>query len=60
MALGAVDDVTPFDGGTKLAGRWRVPEGNVFVRQVGHFSAPVSLYRDPAPVERFAAVLRGD
>ena len=59
LALGAVDDVTPFDGGSKLAKRWGVPAENLFVRPVGHFSAPVSLYRDPAPVERFATVLLG-
>jgi len=59
LALGAVDDVTPFDGGTKLARRWQVPEENVFVRKVGHFSAPVSFYRHPEPVKRFEAVLRG-
>jgi len=58
LALGTVDDVTPFDGGRQLAERWQVPDDNVFVRQVGHFSAPVSLYRDPAPVERFAMLLQ--
>lgn len=59
LALGSTDDVTPFDGGLELARRWGVPEANLFVRDVGHFTSPMSLYRDPTPTRRFQTVLAG-
>lgn len=59
MLLGSADTVTPFAGGLKLARDWRVPDGNLFVRERGHFSVSLSLRADRAPLERAIAVLRG-
>lgn len=58
IQLGRVDTVTPFDGGRGLAERWGVPEENLFIHPAGHFSAPLSHYRDTAPLKRFLEVLR--
>ncbi len=54
MVLGRVDDVTPFARGMALARRWRIPEGNLFLRDAGHFSAALDLSRDRAPLRRLA------
>jgi hypothetical protein len=58
MVLGAADDVTPYERGRSLARRWRVPEENLFVRDLGHFSAALDLMRDPAPMRRLIERLR--
>lgn len=59
MLLGSADTVTPFAGGMKLARDWRVPEGNLFVRERGHFSVSLSLRADRAPLERALTLLQG-
>ncbi len=59
ILLGRVDDVTPFPQGLALAERWKVPPENLFLRRQGHFSAAVGMVRDPAPLKRLAARLRG-
>ncbi len=58
ILLGRVDDVTPFPQGLALAGRWKVPPENLFLRHQGHFSAAVGLVRDPAPLRRLARRLK--
>ena len=59
MLLGTEDDVTPYDGGTALAERWRVPKANRFHRRQGHFSVSLGLLPDAAPLRRAAAILTG-
>lgn len=54
MVLGCRDDVTPFRRGMALARRWHLPHANVFLRDQGHFSVPLGLARDPAPLNRLA------
>ena len=59
LVLGMVDDLTPYPGGKDLAKRWGVPEENVFDSEHGHFSASLNVLRDPRPLDRFAALLKG-
>jgi hypothetical protein len=60
MVLGAVDDVTPFDGGIKLAERWGIPAENQFHRDQGHFSLSLGLIPEDAPLRRLVELLRRD
>lgn len=39
MVLGRRDAVLPFSAGLDLARKWRVPSGNVFTAEGGHFSS---------------------
>jgi hypothetical protein len=55
--LGAYDDVTPFASGKALIERWQVPDENAFIWPRGHFSVPIGMMRDHAPVTRFHQVL---
>jgi hypothetical protein len=57
LLIGETDDVTPFDGGRRLAEKWRIPAENLFVRRQGHFSAAIGLGADPAPFSRILALL---
>ncbi|MBK1668494.1 hypothetical protein CKO28_10655 [Rhodovibrio sodomensis] len=57
MHLGRMDAVMPFDGARALATRWGVPQHNLFTPRRGHFTAPMALHIDPAPLDRLAAVL---
>lgn len=56
--LGRRDRVTPFASGDKLVRNMRVPEQNVFRWPLGHFSIPINLVRDRAPLLRFRQILR--
>ena len=56
MLLGRHDDLTPFEGGLDLARRWGLPPENLFLWPYGHFSAPLRLSRDPAPLRRLVAL----
>lgn len=51
--LGKRDRVTPFRSGIDLIDRWGVPEENRFIWDRGHFSMPLTMIRNPEPVERF-------
>jgi hypothetical protein len=57
MVLGSEDSVTHFDEGRDLATRWRVPAENLFVRKQGHFSVPVGVLNDDAPLRRLGALM---
>ena len=59
MLLGRHDEVIPFAGGQALARLWGVPGDNLFLQPRGHFSASLSLGREPAPLERLLALLGG-
>ena len=56
--LGSLDRVTPFPSGERLLERLGLPAENTFIRRQGHFSTPVNLVRDRAPLHRFREVLR--
>ncbi len=56
--LGNRDRITPFPGGLPLIDRWAIPPENAFIWNRGHFTVPMSLLRNPAPLDRFAALLR--
>lgn len=58
IVLGTADDVTPFNGGTALAARWRIPAENQFHRPQGHFSLSPGLIPDNAPLLRLAGHLK--
>ena len=55
--LGSRDTVTPFTSGLPLIRGWGVPAENTFVWNRGHFSVPMTLIRDQAPVRRFCEVV---
>ncbi len=57
--LGRYDDVTPNDSGLKIVEDWGIPEANRFIWPRGHFSVPVGLMYDHAPLRRFREVLAG-
>jgi hypothetical protein len=57
MVLGTRDNLTPFAGGLALARRWGVPDSNLFLRDQGHFSVPVGMLTEPAPLRRLAEIL---
>jgi hypothetical protein len=57
--LGSHDRVTPFPSGKKLVERMQLPADNTFVRRQGHFSTPLNLVRDKAPLYRFREILQG-
>jgi len=58
MVLGKADSVTRFDKGHELATRWGVPADNLFIRAQGHFSIPVGLLHDDAPLRRLHGLMR--
>lgn len=58
MLLGSHDSVTPYHGGLALAHRWRIPRRNLFIANRGHFSTPLGLHQDDAPLRRAVDVLR--
>ena len=55
--LGTHDKVTPFPSGQRLMERMALPADNVYIRRQGHFSTPVNLVRDKAPLIRFCQLL---
>jgi pimeloyl-ACP methyl ester carboxylesterase len=59
LHLGRTDAVMPPAGGLRLADAWGVPPANRFLPRRGHFAAPLALHRDPAPLDRLAAILKG-
>lgn len=58
-ALGRADTVTPYAEGLDLVRGWKVPENNIFIWDRGHFSTSLGLARDPEPLHRLAAILKG-
>ena len=56
MTLGDTDTVLPYDGGSELARRWKIPSDNLFVSPQGHFSTALGLYRNSGPIDRAAEV----
>ncbi|HLL26852.1 MAG TPA: hypothetical protein VKT73_04290 [Xanthobacteraceae bacterium] len=56
--LGSRDNVTPFSSALSLIDGWKVPSANRFVWDRGHFSIPMTLIRNSAPIARFRAIMR--
>ncbi|WP_210191849.1 hypothetical protein [Rhodomicrobium sp. R_RK_3] len=56
--LGKRDRVTPYASGADAIDRWHIPDANRFIWDRGHFSIPVTMMRDPAPLDRFCALMR--
>src|SRR6185295_13220526 len=56
--LGQRDVVTPFPSGLSLIDGWNVPGENRFVWDRGHFSIPMTLIHNSAPVARFREIMR--
>ncbi len=59
MLLGSADEITPFETGQRLARDWGVPDGNLMVRNQGHFTLDLGLLVDPSPLHALAALLKG-
>jgi hypothetical protein len=57
LLLGSYDAVTPLASGFELAARWNVPAANIELQRRGHYTIPIGLERNPAPILRFAASL---
>ncbi|MBZ0215344.1 MAG: hypothetical protein K8F25_02225, partial [Fimbriimonadaceae bacterium] len=55
--LGQYDDVTPFDSGKALIDSWQVPDENTFIWPRGHFSVPLGMMRDHAPLRQLKTIL---
>ncbi len=55
--LGDHDNVTPFNSARTLIDEWSVPEENQFVYRRGHFSVPVGMMRDHAPLVKLRQIL---
>jgi pimeloyl-ACP methyl ester carboxylesterase len=56
--LGRRDIVMPFASALALIDGWKVPDGNRFVWDRGHFSIPMTLIRNQTPIARFQEVMR--
>ena len=57
MVLGSADDLVPVEGGHALVRRWRIPDGNVYLRKQGHFSVALGVGRDQTPLDHLARLL---
>lgn len=57
--LGSRDVVLPFESGKRLVEQWGLPPENVFVWDRGHFSVPMTLIGNDAPLQRLAAIVAG-
>jgi hypothetical protein len=55
--LGDHDNVTPFDGARTLNDEWGLPAENRFVYRRGHFSIPIGMMREHAPLRRLQQIL---
>ena len=55
--LGQRDRVTPFESGRKLVGKLGLPAENIFSWPLGHFSIPIKMVRDNAPLHRLRRII---
>lgn len=55
--LGEADQATPFAGGLELLDRWQLSPENRFIWPQGHFSLPIALTRNDAPLRRFHQIV---
>ncbi len=54
--LGDHDNVTPFNSARMLIDEWQVPLQNQFIYRRGHFSVPLGMMRDHAPLVRLRQI----
>ena len=57
--LEKVDPAEYEDGLKKVLEHWQVPTENRFIWPQGHFSLPIALTRNDAPLRRFQQVVSG-
>ena len=57
--LGRRDVILPYRGGRDLTESWCLPTANSFVWDRGHFSVPMTLVRNDAPLRRLAEIVAG-
>jgi pimeloyl-ACP methyl ester carboxylesterase len=55
--LGRRDVILPYRGGRDLTESWCLPTANSFVWDRGHFSVPMTLVRNDAPLRRLAEIV---
>jgi pimeloyl-ACP methyl ester carboxylesterase len=55
--LGQRDRVTPFESGRTLVSKLGLPADNVFSWPLGHFSIPINMVRDNAPLQRLRRIV---
>ncbi|MBX7146973.1 MAG: hypothetical protein K1X44_06670 [Alphaproteobacteria bacterium] len=58
MILGEYDTVTPYSIALKQVKDWNIPEENLFIRKHGHFTLPLSLSSNNAPIKFLADKLK--
>ncbi len=56
--LGTQDTVTPYKSAIRQMDAWQVPPENRFSYRRGHFSVPLGMLNDKAPLLRFAGIIR--
>lgn len=56
--LGNRDQATPYAGGLDLVDRWQLPQANRFIWPQGHFSLPIALTRNDAPLRHFQQIVK--
>ena len=56
--LGNRDNVTPYDAAIELLDEWNVPQENRFDWRRGHFSVPLTMIHDHAPLRKFIEILK--
>jgi len=55
--IGTYDRVTPFESALGLLDAWKVPKSNSFVWRRGHFSVPMTMIRNTAPITTFGKIM---
>ena len=55
--LGQRDRVTPFESGRKLVAKLGLPAENIYSWPLGHFSIPINMVRDHAPLQRLRCIV---
>jgi pimeloyl-ACP methyl ester carboxylesterase len=55
--LGERDQVTPYESGARLVETLGIPDENVFRWPLGHFSIPLNMVRNAAPLDRFREII---
>jgi hypothetical protein len=55
--IGRRDRVLPYRSGRAVLDAWRVPAGNIFEWDRGHFTVPASMIRDRAPLMRLSQIM---
>ncbi len=57
---GVCDNVTPAPSADKQMDNWQVPPENRFIYQRGHFTIPLGIINNAAPLEKLAEILQSE